>query len=654
KNLMVDRARYPQSFLIMSLFAALVNALKVRMNRTESPSSPKLYPSPPPMEPSIFSLSPSSVCDSPDDQESPKGATSRSSTCSPPLQARVLNSDYTLAETSGDSLSAGYRYSSRDFDSFLPASAAEFSDEVIWETRRPSDTFDECLRLILSKIEFDFTRFSGNLSVVLPKVGHDAWATLDCICYAMSAICFWSFMASEEGVNVLELFSGIGGMRCALASAGVRCKKITAVDVNTESNKVYEKSYGDTPKPKNIASAGGASTTPENKIEQVIRIVLLTGRLLTVGVKWFESMKSDMWTMSPPCQPYTRQGNQQDSDDHRANALGRIIEVLGKMRNPPRVIVLENVVHFERSRSLCQLLHVLEDIGGYQYRGFMLNPMQFGFPNSRSRFYLVALRDASAFEKLPTVPRSDARTPSLVLYNNVPCVNCVTGGGLRLKSEASRERVCPIPDEDGFELITAEIECDCEYTPREVGQFLDAADVLPINSTVPKETLQKPSSFCFDIVSSKSLQSMCFTKAYRKFHNGTGSVLLKSELPTTPDSWDEMMRPHFSDLQSMTELFGQLRYFTPSEIARLQGFPLEGETSTRWRQTLCATHEGCPEPAGKRAKVPIVASLCTDFAGMKVSERALIGMLGNSLNPQVVSKIIEICDIGNLVARGEA
>ncbi|EER17895.1 conserved hypothetical protein [Perkinsus marinus ATCC 50983] len=105
--------------------------------------------------------------------------------------------------------------------------------------------------------------------------------------------------------KVLELFSGIGGMRCALASAGlIMSSKITAVDVNTESNKVYARSYGDSPIAKNIASAG--------------------------SVKWFDSMAADMWTLSPPCQPYTRQGKQQDSEDCRATALGRITQVAGE------------------------------------------------------------------------------------------------------------------------------------------------------------------------------------------------------------------------------------------------------------------------------------------------------------------------------------
>ncbi|KAF4670365.1 tRNA (cytosine-5-)-methyltransferase [Perkinsus olseni] len=119
-------------------------------------------------------------------------------------------------------------------------------------------------------------------------------------------------MAPHE-VKILELFSGIGGMRCALASAGIQSTTITAVDVNTESNKVYNKSYGDKPQAKNIASAA------------------LTVKLecIASGVKWFDSMDAVMWTMSPPCQPYTRQGKQQDSDDCRASALGRIIEVAG-------------------------------------------------------------------------------------------------------------------------------------------------------------------------------------------------------------------------------------------------------------------------------------------------------------------------------------
>ncbi|KAF4759195.1 C-5 cytosine-specific DNA methylase [Perkinsus olseni] len=430
-------------------------------------------------------------------------------------------------------------------------------------------------------------------------------------------------MAPHE-VKILELFSGIGGMRCALASAGIQSTTITAADVNTECNMVYNKSYGDKPQAKNIASA---------------------------GVKWFDSMDAVMWTMSPPCQPYTRQGKQQDSDDCRANALGRIIEVLGRMKNPPRLILLENVVHFERSASLCELLHTLHKIGGYRCRGFMLSPMQFGFPNSRSRFYLMAIRDEAAFSKLPSGTAEDADTLSLTVYKSIPCVHC-NEKSLRVES---KEVVTPIPGQEGFELVMADIECDCEYVPREIGQFLDTPDSLSRTCDVPRATLEKPSSFCFDIVSAKSLQSMCFTKAYRKFHNGTGSVLLKSQTPTEPDSWDEMGRPHFRDLKSMTELVGQLRYFTPSEIARLQGFPLKSD-GNRWRPALCSKHEEAVEPREKRPKIgeDVTASLCTDVEELEVPVRALVGMLGNSLNPEVVSRIITVCEIGDFLARGRS
>lgn len=316
------------------------------------------------------------------------------------------------------------------------------------------------------------------------------------------------------------------------------------------------------------------------------------------------------------------------------------------MKTPPRVILLENVVHFEKSASLRQLLKALQKIGGYHWRGFMLNPMQFGFPNSRTRFYLVAIRGESAFSKLPYITTENADALSLTVYKNIPCVHCKVTS-LRI---VSKETVDPIRGEDGFELVMADIDCNCQYTSREIGQFLD-----PPSGTlcdVPESTLEKPSSFCFDIVAPKSLQSMCFTKAYRKFHNGTGSVLLKSETPRKPDAWDDMNRPHFHDLKSMTALAGQLRYFTPSEIARLQGFPLKSDNS-HWRPALCSRHEESIEPKEKRVKTGTheTTALCTDVEELEIPERALVGMLGNSLNPEVVSRIIDVCEIGDFLTR---
>ena len=95
--------------------------------------------------------------------------------------------------------------------------------------------------------------------------------------------------------------------------------------------------------------------------------------------------------------------------------------------------------------------------------------------------------------------------------------------------------------------------------------FLDNTVVLGDDITqyrVPKRVLEK-SGRVLDIVSPKDRFSCCFTKAYRKYHTGTGSLL-----QTTEPFQDA---PICRDMKNLLSL--NLRYFTSNEMKRLHGFP---------------------------------------------------------------------------------
>ncbi|KAG6585458.1 tRNA (cytosine(38)-C(5))-methyltransferase 2, partial [Cucurbita argyrosperma subsp. sororia] len=51
----------------------------------------------------------------------------------------------------------------------------------------------------------------------------------------------------DEHWRVLEFFSGIGGIRYSLLSAGVDAKVVRAFDINDKANDVYEHNFGDRP-----------------------------------------------------------------------------------------------------------------------------------------------------------------------------------------------------------------------------------------------------------------------------------------------------------------------------------------------------------------------------------------------------------------------
>lgn len=306
-------------------------------------------------------------------------------------------------------------------------------------------------------------------------------------------------------VVVLELFSGIGGMRCGL-SEGVGSEqhlKFTSIDLNEFCNKVYNESFGDRP---------------------------LTLDICALNVDWFEKLKADVWTMSPPCQPYSRQGKGLGSRDERGKPLHHLIHVIDQLVHAPKLIIVENVKNFEESDSFHILKTKLER-KGYSLYGYLLNPLYLGFPNSRLRFFLVAVLDGKKNEFM--IRCNDLSYPE---FDRLDLVNW--------HQKIIRDFLCPHHD----------TECGLE---------------------VPESLLAKPASFAFDIVSKQSKQCLCFTRSYKKYINGTGSVLINldhSVVQSMVTETDEKQRPKFGNLKSMTELEGSLRYFCPLEAARLNGF----------------------------------------------------------------------------------
>lgn len=85
-------------------------------------------------------------------------------------------------------------------------------------------------------------------------------------------------------------------------------------------------------------------------------------------------------------------------------------------------------------------------------------------------------------------------------------------------------------------------------------------DITPF--LVPDRILQKSGSN-LDIVSPDDKFSCCFTKSYRKYHTGTGSLLQTVE--------PYQKAPIERSIENLRSL--RLRYFSGMEMKRIHGFP---------------------------------------------------------------------------------
>ncbi|KAJ9080707.1 C-5 cytosine-specific DNA methylase [Entomophthora muscae] len=108
-----------------------------------------------------------------------------------------------------------------------------------------------------------------------------------------------------QALTALEFYSGIGGMRFALEGAvddPRAVKVLAAFDINPHANQVYLHNFGDA-----VTSANLDNTMNADKL----------GRF-----------KADIYLMSPPCQPYTRTGHQNQAADPRSKSFLAFLEAL--------------------------------------------------------------------------------------------------------------------------------------------------------------------------------------------------------------------------------------------------------------------------------------------------------------------------------------
>ena len=116
---------------------------------------------------------------------------------------------------------------------------------------------------------------------------------------------------NSQNINVLvfEFFSGIGGMHEALKQINnIKIIKIFPFDINQNANITYFENFKIKPNGISIESFS------LNDYETLIKSNLTDENIKII------------WTMSPPCQPFTRQGNMEGLNDNRSSAFIHLME----------------------------------------------------------------------------------------------------------------------------------------------------------------------------------------------------------------------------------------------------------------------------------------------------------------------------------------
>jgi len=374
---------------------------------------------------------------------------------------------------------------------------------------------------------------------------------------------------TDQTLKALEFYSGIGGMHYALKQQQLKKKKIEVVgafDINTTANIVYKHNF------------------PHTHLHQK--------NIQGLSVEYLSKLNADIWTMSPPCQPYTRQGKQEASSDTRAQSFLNILNILREMPNPPQYIFLENVKGFECSDTRDMLIETLR-AREYNLQEFLLSPTEFKIPNSRTRYYLVAKRGDFSF------------VPSGTLIEDIESYECTSSCGCNNNGVATGETtgVCAV----------AKLKKVCAQCPRRnLSDFMEKESSSLVNSDehfLNDNVLLRYHSI-LDIKHTDSTRSCCFTKAYSKYVEGTGSVFTSRTKEEVEKIYDQVSDTDDEQVKSNLLKSLGLRYFTPREVSNLMCFPASSQDFEFPEETTCKQKYRL---LGNSVNVFVIATLMKTF-----------------------------------------
>lgn len=166
----------------------------------------------------------------------------------------------------------------------------------------------------------------------------------------------------KKGLNVIDLFSGIGGFSLGLRRAGFELEKHYYSEVNRHAIANYKYNFKDAKYIGSVEDVRGGD---------------------------FGRGEIDVITFGSPCQDFSLAGKRAGIDGDRSGLIREAIRIVGEVR--PSIFIWENVKGVFSSNfgaDFAAILQAFADIGGYRLEWQLLNTRWF-LPQNRERIYLV-------------------------------------------------------------------------------------------------------------------------------------------------------------------------------------------------------------------------------------------------------------------------
>lgn len=160
--------------------------------------------------------------------------------------------------------------------------------------------------------------------------------------------------------RMIDLFSGIGGIRIAFEENGAEC--VCSSEIDKYACETYYENFHDTP----------------------------LGDVSKIGKK--DLPEYDILAGGFPCQPFSLGGFRKGFEDARGTLFFEVARLLDECK--PKAFLLENVqglVNHDKGKTLQTIEGILTNLE-YDFKWKVMNAKDYGIPQNRSRWYCIGFR----------------------------------------------------------------------------------------------------------------------------------------------------------------------------------------------------------------------------------------------------------------------
>lgn len=230
----------------------------------------------------------------------------------------------------------------------------------------------------------------------------------------------------------IDIFCGAGGLTNGLKKAGINVK--IGVDLDKSVEQTYTRNNPNT----QFLNKDIKKVTPEELLKDIDRS---TNLLVLAGCA--------------PCQPFSRQNTLRKRRDSRRSLIVYFAKLIGQIS--PDYILVENVSGFMKKTNIYRrvLLKILRS-NGYNYEERVINAADYGVPQKRQRYILIASKIGPI--SLPSPGFGPKRLPYVTVGDTIrkypkiiagQTVKNIPNHQSRLLSEMNLMRIKSIPKNGG-------------------------------------------------------------------------------------------------------------------------------------------------------------------------------------------------------------